>query len=138
MGKLKPFDFNAPPVGPIEVALRRRKGIETRSFATKNAVPDLLCSICSAPLDARDFSNDSRESTDDDSFASSMSVDAFRRTCCRSCSFQIIPKEPKAFFEILPEAMKERSYTNVRDKQSWMRYCYIPTFHAFLRFDILT
>lgn len=121
MGKLKPFDFNAPPVGPIEVALRRRKGIETRSFATKNAVPDLLCSICSAPLDARDFVNDSREFTDDDSYAPSMSADAFRRTCCLSCSFQIIPKEPKAFFEILPEAMRERSNTNVRDKQSWMR-----------------
>lgn len=130
MGKLKPFDFNAAPVGPIEVALRRRRGIETPTI-TRNSVPDLLCPICSAPLDARDFSNNGAESPDDESngdrddfFASSMFPDAFKSTCCPSCSFEIIPKEPQAeaFYKNIPEAMRERAGVNVRDKRSWMRY----------------
>lgn len=146
MGKLKPFEFNAPPVGPIEVALRRRRGIETPTIVAGNTVPDLLCPICNAPLDARDFSPGGGDvsngvevplaSDRDDSLASAMSPDAFKSTCCPSCGFQIIPKEPKleAFYKILPEAMRERGVTNVRDKQSWMRYFYIPTPKNKLRF----
>ena len=144
MGKLKPFEFNTPPVGPIEVALRRRKGIQTPTIIPGNTVPDLLCPICSAPLDARDLSNGSAESTAelsngvevpfandrDDVLGLSKFSDAFKSTCCPSCTFQIIPKKgPKAetMYKILPEVMRERAVANVRDKQSWMRYFYTST-----------
>ncbi|KAG0585648.1 hypothetical protein KC19_2G027500 [Ceratodon purpureus] len=137
MGKLKPFDFNTPPVGPIEVALRRRKGIQTPTIAA-NEVPDLLCPICSAPLDTRDFMNGGAECSAelsnggevpfandrDDVLGSSRFPDAFKSTCCPSCSFQIIPKKgikAESMYKILPEVMKERAVTNIRDRQSWMR-----------------
>ncbi|XP_024395576.1 cytoplasmic tRNA 2-thiolation protein 2 isoform X2 [Physcomitrium patens] len=67
MGKLKSFVFNTPPVGPIEMALRRRRGIETpkpETVSAANTVPDLLCPICSAPLDVRDFLHGDVEFTD--------------------------------------------------------------------------
>jgi hypothetical protein len=144
MGKLKPLEFNTPPVGAIEVALRRRKGIQTSTITPGNQVRDLLCPICSAPLDARDFLNGGAEPTAelsngvempsangrDDVLESSKFPDAFKSTCCPSCSFQIIPKKgPKAeaMYKILPEVMRERAVANFRDRQSWMRYFYTST-----------
>lgn len=101
-GKLTPFHFNQIPESDdsnAHLASRRRQ----KKFNLKpneSVPPESYCPICNSPLSKSDHINLSSLGSDQ------TNADIFGATCCPSCQFQILPKEPTSmehFYSLLPQ-----------------------------------
>jgi len=97
---------------------------------------ELLCPICSGPLNDKDFMEIINSlGTDSGLRASLVAIkngattcdlpsSIFQRLCCPSCQFQIInDQKPSSqhIHSLLPDVMKKRAVDNLITNESWMR-----------------
>ncbi|KAL3534346.1 hypothetical protein ACH5RR_002807 [Cinchona calisaya] len=120
-GKLTPFHFNRmPEVDDCNIRLasqRRQKKYNLKP--NESLPPESFCRICNSPLKKADVKSCKMED-------GKMSAEVFRDTCCRSCQFQILPKDISAvehFHSLLPLQMVARAeYNNLgEDKDGLLR-----------------
>ncbi|KAA8517105.1 hypothetical protein F0562_017398 [Nyssa sinensis] len=119
-GKLTPFHFNRIPEtddGNAHLASQRRQ----KKFNLKpneSLPPESFCPICHSPLNNCDLPSFS--SFEDDQ----TSAGIFGASCCPSCRFQIVPKEPSSmvqFYSLLPQPIISRAKDGGCGNQRWLR-----------------
>lgn len=123
-GKLTPFHFNRIPESDdpnAHVASRRRQ----KKFNLKpneSIPPESYCPICYSPLSKSDHINLSSLGSNQ------TNADIFGPTCCPSCQFQILPKEPSSmehFYSLLPQQFVGRAKDRSSTIQRQLRWEFI-------------
>ncbi|KAJ8645863.1 hypothetical protein MRB53_007611 [Persea americana] len=116
--KLTPFYFNKLPESNSshdQFSSRRRHKPQTVK-SDKSIQVENFCLICNSPLNGSDL-NILRSKHR----SGQTRVDTFAASCCPSCCFQILPKEPSSmeqFLSLLPELMIRRVK---EDNKKWLR-----------------
>ncbi|CAL5434967.1 unnamed protein product [Camellia sinensis] len=119
-GKLTPFHFNRIPEGDdlnAHFASQRRQK-KFNLMPNESLPPESFCSICNSPLNKSDLSSLS------DVENGQLSAETFGATCCLSCQFQMLPKEPSSveyFYSLLPQPIIARAKGGNRCNQRWLR-----------------
>jgi len=135
--KLNTFSFNQLPESEAIYQLPRRRREALRNCMTNNRSSlELLCPICSGPLNDKDFMEIINSlGTDSGLRASLVAIkngattcdlpsSIFQRLCCPSCQFQILhDQKPSSqhIHSLLPDVMKKRAVDNLITNESWMR-----------------
>ncbi|GAV75205.1 DUF2392 domain-containing protein, partial [Cephalotus follicularis] len=119
-GKLTPFHFNRiPEIDGCNVSLAARK--RQKKFNLKANEPissETFCPICNSPLNQSDLQSMKGLPN------SQTSIDAFGATCCSSCRFQILPKEPtsmESLYALLPHPLVARAKQGIYGNMSSLR-----------------
>lgn len=119
-GKLTPFHFNRIPEGDdlnAHLASQRRQK-KFNLMPNESLPPESFCLICNSPLNKSDLSSLS------DVENGQLSAETFGATCCLSCQFQMLPKEPLSveyFYSLLPQPIIARAKGGNRCNQRWLR-----------------
>ncbi|KAL6987145.1 hypothetical protein U1Q18_012901 [Sarracenia purpurea var. burkii] len=119
-GKLTPFHFNRiPESGNLNVHLASRRRQKKFNLTLNESLPpESFCPICNSPLNKTDLLNltevENRQ----------LSAETFGATCCLSCQFQILPKDPSSlehFYSLLPQPIIVCSKDGNHCNEKWLR-----------------
>lgn len=135
--KLNTFSFNQLPESEAINQLPRRRREALRNCMTNNtSSSELLCPVCSGPLNDKDFVEIINSFGTDSGLRDllvaikngdktlDLPSSVFQRLCCPSCQFQILhDQKPSSqhIHSLLPDVMKKRAVDNVITNESWMR-----------------
>ncbi|KAF6158857.1 hypothetical protein GIB67_000392 [Kingdonia uniflora] len=120
-GKLIPFYFNKlPETKDSNVGLPSRWRRKKHNLKADESNPsEVLCPICSGPLNKLDLQSSKNDIGNCESVA-----EMFGASCCSSCRFQILPEDMSSiehFHSLLPQPMFTRSKDCVGGDRSWLR-----------------
>ncbi|GLJ12244.1 hypothetical protein SUGI_0187240 [Cryptomeria japonica] len=135
--KLKPFGFNRlPETDTVRQLSHRRSDASQHCRSDDNTSLELLCPICSAPLNEKDFMEIRKGFGTNLDLTSLQAALKNRETrldlpspvfhclCCPSCQFQILQEQKPSgqfVYSLLPDIMKKRAIENIISNDSWMR-----------------
>ncbi|KAF5750219.1 cytoplasmic tRNA 2-thiolation protein 2 [Tripterygium wilfordii] len=118
-GKLTPFHFNRiPEISDCNVPLATRRRQKRFSLQPKESISsESFCPICISPLNKSEMQTLS-------GFGSFQSSDTFSPSCCPSCRFQILPKDPHSmehFISLLPQPLAAQSKHDIGGNLNLLR-----------------
>ena len=120
-GKLTPFHFNRiPDIDDHNVPLAMRRRQKRYNLKPNESISsESFCPICNSPLSSSDLLNSS------DGISSNRADSAhFVSSCCLSCQFQILPKDPESaenFCVLLPHKLYSRASHSKADSLNLLR-----------------
>ncbi|XP_043690321.1 cytoplasmic tRNA 2-thiolation protein 2 [Telopea speciosissima] len=119
--KLTPFNFNRlPETNDSSNHLSFRRRHKKLNFIPNESNPsEFFCPICNSPIKNSDL-----ESLRSNLGHSETNADIFWASCCSSCQFQILPKEPSPmehFYSLLPKPVVARVRDGICSNQDWLR-----------------
>ncbi|KAL5998206.1 hypothetical protein ACLOJK_009144 [Asimina triloba] len=118
--KLRPFSFNNLPETDSHSHLSTLQRHKLQNAKRSGSIEaEVLCPICGSPL-SRSYVQSLKCSF----LTSQKRSEIFAETCCSSCQFQIVPKDPSSvdhFHSLLPRAMTERVSLGTEAGSSWLR-----------------
>lgn len=143
--KLKPFSFNRlPETDTVRRLSHRRSDGSQHCRSDDNTSLELLCPICNAPLNEKDFREIRKgfgtsfdlttlqAALENKETRLDLPSPVFYCLCCPSCQFQILQEQKPSgqfVYSLLPDIMKKRAVENVISNDSWMRQiedCLLP------------